>query len=522
MNHFKLTIYIFALLFYFSIPSTVALGQTTITIAGKNFTEQDLLVDLLALLIKEQRPETIIHKKKSLGGTSVTYESVKNGDVDMYVEYSGTAYYSIFHQTAKKSKKQIHDFLERKFDSEGMFWSPPLGFNNTYALLIKDTPENQHIKSISDLRNSAKNLVIGTDPEISTRPDGYPEFLRFYKLQFQAHKMMNTGLLYQSLDNNKVDLIIGYSTDGRIPTAKLKILKDDLGFFPDYSASILMNKKTLERNPWLRKVLNKMYDQIDDRDMQELNAKVDFHKYDSVAVAQEFAGQKYWVESDDSLHLTSQTLTEFLKSKKRFLFKKIKEHLFLTFSAFFIVALLGIALGVICYYYERVQKIIFLFVNLSQTIPSLALFGILIPILGIGVKPSLVALVLYALLPTVRNTYTGLYEVEPSILETCEILGMSKMQILFKVLLPMSLLTISAGLRTSLVIIVGTATIASFIGAGGLGDPIFQGINSLNNRLILLGALPAASLAVILDLLLHYSTRLLLSPGLKQDRPNMT
>ncbi len=497
-------------------------SDVSLTIAGKNFTEQDILVDLLAVLLKEEHPNITIHKKKSLGGTSVTYESVKNGNVDMYVEYSGTAYYSIYKQTLQKSKRQIHGYLEKRFAEEGLFWSPSLGFNNTYALLIKDSPDHSELKTISDLRPIAQNLMIGTDPEISTRPDGYTEFLNHYDIRFKSHMMMSTGLLYQSLNNNRVDAIIGYSTDGRIPTAGLKILQDNLDFFPDYSASILVNQKTLEKHPWIRKALQKIYNEIDDQTMQTLNAKVDFNKLDSVAVAKEFAAQKYWINPDGVVDPEQQSFWEFVKSKKNFLFKKIQEHLFLTFLAFFIVTLLGVTLGIVSYYNETAQKVVFLFVNLSQTIPSLALFGMLIPILGIGVKPSLVALVLYSLLPIVRNTYTGLCEVEPSILETCEILGMNKRQILFKVLLPMSLVTISAGLRTSLVIIVGTATIASFIGAGGLGDPIFQGITSLNNRLILLGALPAASLAILLDFLLHYGTRFLLSPGLKQDRPNMT
>lgn len=507
-------------LFYLTInPLVFAYSSNgSITIAGKNFTEQDILVDLLAVLLKEQQPNVTIHKKKSLGGTSVTYESVKNGNIDMYVEYSGTAYYSIYKQTVKKTKRQIHEYLEEQFAKEGLFWSPPIGFNNTYALLIKDKPEYSHLKNISDLQTISQNLKIGIDPEISTRPDGYNEFLNHYKIRFKTHLMMSTGLLYQSLNNDKVDAIIGYSTDGRIPTANLKILQDDLEFFPDYSASIIVNQKTLERYPWIQKAFMKLYEGIDNKTMQTLNAKVDFKKLDSVAVAKEFAAQKNWIHLENEVDLETQTFWGFIKSKRNFLFKKISEHLFLTFMAFAIVTLIGITLGIISYYNKNVQKTVFLIVNLSQTIPSLALFGMLIPILGIGVKPSLVALVLYSLLPIVRNTYTGLCEVEPSILETCEILGMNKRQILFKVLLPMSLVTISAGLRTSLVIIVGTATIASFIGAGGLGDPIFQGITSLNNHLILLGALPAALLAIILDLLLHYGTRLLLSPGLKQER----
>lgn len=516
----KAIVLIFAMIF---MTQSLAWGQTSsITIAGKNFTEQDVLVDLIAVLLKEERPNLKIHKKKSLGGTSVTFESVKNGSIDMYVEYSGTAYFSIYKQSQKKNRRQIHDYLVEKFYDDNLFWSPQLGFNNTYALLIKDLPDNTSIKRVSDLRPISRNLLIGTDPEVSTRPDGYSEFLNTYDMNFKSHMMMNSGLLYQSLEKDKVDVIIGYSTDGRIPVANLKILQDDLGFFPDYSASVIVNRKTLERHPWIHKALNKLYGEIDAETMQRLNAKVDFEKFDSVAVAKEFAAQKLWINPEGVTDPQSQSFLEFLNSKKSFLLKKIYEHLFLTFLAFAIVSLIGITLGVMSYYNERVQKFIFLLVNLCQTIPSLALFGMLIPLLGIGVKPSLVALVLYSLLPIVRNTYTGLCEVEASILETCEILGMNKRQILFKVLLPMSLMTISAGLRTSLVIIVGTATIASFIGAGGLGDPIFQGISSLNNRLILLGALPAALLAIFLDLLLHYGTRFLLSPGLTGGRQNMT
>lgn len=509
--------FIFAFLFLMPVPQAESL-----TIAGKTFTEQEVLVDLLTWVLKEERPGLTVHKRKNLGGTSVTFEAVRSGDIDMYVEYSGTAYYSIFKQTEKLSKKQIHEYLIERLDKENLHWSTPLGFNNTYAILVKDNDKNKDIHKVSDLKELAPDLIIGTDPEATSRPDGYEAFTQTYQLDFKSQKMMNSGLLYKSTDNDKVDVIIGYSTDGRILVTGLKVLEDDLGFFADYSASVLINKDTLKKHPWIKRALAKLHHQIDDQTMQALNARVDFEKMDSVTVTKKFAADKGWITPKGPVIVKRQSFLDFIVSKKDFLLVKLYEHLLLTFWAFLLVTVIGVSLGVLSYYKTRVQKVVFLAVNLCQTVPSLALFGMLIPLLGIGIKPSLVALVLYALLPIVRNTYTGLCEVEPSILETCEILGMNKRQILFKVLLPMSLVTISAGLRTSLVIIVGTATIASFIGAGGLGDPIFQGITSLNNRLILLGAIPAALLAILLDFLLHYSTRFLLSPGLDQNRQNMT
>lgn len=499
----------------FNIQSVMA--NPVITIAGKTFTEQDILVDLIAVLLKEANPNVVIQKKKNLGGTSVTYEAIKRKEVDIYVEYSGTAYFSILKESKKRNSDDIYRILKQKMSEQGLYWSPPIGFNNTYVLMVKDNEKNKSLKTISDLKPIANNLDMVFDPEVSTRPDGFTNFTKAYDIKFKSTKIINPGLVYQTIDNNRADIIIGYSTDGRIPLTNLKLLKDNLKFFPEYSASVVINQQTLNSEPWIEKALSKIYGHIDDSTMQDLNSKVDYEKQDSVTVAQQFALQQGWVKGVGFADPSDHSLWGFVKQKRKFLFKKIYEHLFITFIAFGLVAFAGVALGVFSYYNSTAQKFIFLIVNLCQTIPSLALFGILIPILGIGLKPSLVALTLYSLLPVVRNTFTGLSEIEPSILETCEILGMNKRQILFKVLLPMSLMTISAGLRTSLVIIVGTTTIASFIGAGGLGDPIFQGITSLNNRLILLGAIPSALLAIFLDVLLHFAAAFLLSPGLKQS-----
>jgi len=196
---------------------------------------------------------------------------------------------------------------------------------------------------------------------------------------------------------------------------------------------------------------------------------------------------------------TQQSLWQFMAAQSDKLFNQTLQHLGLTFISLFFAVLVGLPLGILIARKRKLSGIVLGFAGILQTIPSIALLGFMIPLLGIGTKPAIVALLIYALLPIVRNTYTGIVGVDPNVREAAKGMGMSAMQILFKVELPLAMPVILAGIRTATVINVGVATLASYIAAGGLGEFIFGGISLNNTNMILAGAIPAAILAVVLD-----------------------
>ena len=192
------------------------------------------------------------------------------------------------------------------------------------------------------------------------------------------------------------------------------------------------------------------------------------------------------------------------------------QHMQLVLISMAIAIVVGVPLGIIVSRYPVLKTFILGGAGILQTIPSLALLGFMIPIFGIGLNTAIAALFLYSLLPIIRNTFAGIQDVDRAMIEAARGMGMTNMQILFKIEIPLSLSVIMAGIRTATVINVGTATLAAFIGAGGLGDFIFLGIQRNIDALILMGAIPAAVLALILDFLLGRMEKLTTPKGLKQ------
>lgn len=178
------------------------------------------------------------------------------------------------------------------------------------------------------------------------------------------------------------------------------------------------------------------------------------------------------------------------------------EHIFIATTSLFIAMFIAIPLGIILTRHERFAKLVLGIGNIIMTIPSLALLAFMLPILGIGNKPAIAALVLYALMPILRNTYTGINKVQPALIESAKGMGMTDFQVLFNIELPLAMSIILAGIRTTYVILIGWATLAAFIGGGGLGQLIWAGLNNINYNLILSGAIPAALLALGADLIL--------------------
>lgn len=208
---------------------------------------------------------------------------------------------------------------------------------------------------------------------------------------------------------------------------------------------------------------------------------------------------------------------QFLKYRGPEIFKLTGEHMKITGVAVFLAILVGVPLGIYITKNKKVTNVILSTANIFQTLPSLALFGLIIPIMGIGFKPAIFVLFLYALLPIIKNTYIGINSIEPSIIEAGRGMGMTKTQILTMVEIPLALPIIMGGIRISTVINIGTATIAALIGAGGLGEFIFKGISMGNNHLILAGAIPTALLAISVDFILGIVEKKLTPQGLKNN-----
>lgn len=210
-----------------------------------------------------------------------------------------------------------------------------------------------------------------------------------------------------------------------------------------------------------------------------------------------------------------QTFWDTVIQRQDLIIERTLEHLYLSFSAILIAIIISLPLGI---FISRKQKLAEFYIGITavfQTIPSLALFGFLVPLIGIGFETALIALIIYALLPILRNTYTGITGVDQAIIEAGRGMGMTSSQILFKIELPLSLSFLMAGIRTATVLTVGVATLATFVGAGGLGDVIWRGLQSYNNNLVLAGAIPVALLALAFDFILKVMEKRTTPKGLK-------
>lgn len=201
---------------------------------------------------------------------------------------------------------------------------------------------------------------------------------------------------------------------------------------------------------------------------------------------------------EDAWNLFLETVT----NRWDMLMMSLWQHIYISMGSMVIVLVISIPLGIYLTRNKELAEPVIGFTGIFQTIPSIAMFGFLLPVVGIGIKPTIIALVLYALLPVVRNVYTGILEVNQSVVDAGRGMGMTGMQILWMIEIPLALPVIMAGIRTATVMTIGVTTIAAFVGAGGLGEIIFRGVSMMRTELILLGALPAAALAILTDLLL--------------------
>lgn len=457
-------------------------ADDVITVGSKKFTESFILAEIIAQLLEADG--FTVDRRLGMGGTIFCYNALINEEIDIYPEYTGTLSQAILKIPQTLSLEEYNEKLAKK----NIKALASLGFNNTYALVVKEKLANTlNLSTISDLKTT-KNLRISLSHEFLNRNDGWLGLKDHYNLDVDIPNGIEHSLAYQAMNNGEVDLTDAYSTDGELLLYNLKILEDDLNFFPEYKALTLINNNLPIA---AQNTLKKLTGLFNETMMQALNSAVDVEKKTPFSVAKEFLIKNNLIKDNNQTSKQSNRFTDILKDTLT--------HIKLTVTALLLACLFGIGISFAVYRNTTATNTIIYITGLLQTIPSIALLVIFIPWLGIGATPAILALFLYALLPIVRNTISGLLNVPPIYKQISIGMGLSNNEQLKYILIPLALPLIISGIKTAAVISIGTATLAAFIGAGGLGEPIVTGLALNDTSLILQGAIPAALLALITE-----------------------
>ena len=494
-----------------------------LVIGSKNFTESHLLGEIMAQHLA--RHGYSVEHRSSLGGTLVCFEALRTGRIDLYPDYTGTGW-SIVLKEEERITDPLQTYLHvqseyrRRYDLE---WLEPFGLNNTYALAMsEELAERLGVQRISDLIPLSGQLRVGFSVEFMNREDGYPGLSSYYGLQFEDVNALEHGLAYEAIAGGTIDLIDAYSTDGKLLRYPLRVLEDDRRFFPPYDAAPIVRGQLLRDHPEVRDRLRELSFRLTDELMMELNHRVEELGQGFQEVARAFLLEQGLSQADGKSPATdadgrTMGFWPFFVGRWRTTLGLLWEHILLTLSAVLLAAAVAVPLGIVATRYATLERAALGTAAILQTIPSLALlaFMIAVPGLGLSARSAIAALFLYAVLPILRNTVSGIRSVDVELVDAARALGLSARQILLRVQLPMATRTVMAGLRTATVISIGVATLAAFIGAGGLGEPIVTGLYLNDPKLILAGAVPAAILAVAADHLLGRLESALTPRGLR-------
>ena len=482
--------------------ATVA-AAAELVVGSKRFTESYILAEIVAGTAR-QAGEAHVTVKPGLGNTAVVFSALRSGAIDLYPEYTGTIVHELLQGKAGASLAEINRALE----PFGVAASVRLGFGNTYALAMAEaTAERRGVRTLSDLERHP-DLVLGLSQEFLSRKDGWPALQRAYGLPFTP-RGLDHGLAYEALAAGRIEAMDIYSTDAKIARYGLRVLTDDRGFFPEYAAVLLYRSDLPQRLPRTWAALTALEGRIPVERMIAMNAAAELEGKPFAAIAAEFHGA---AAADPGSGRRTFTSALFAAD----FWPLTLQHLLLVFASLALSVAVGLPLGIWAARSRGARLVIFPLVGVLQTIPALALLAFLIALLDrIGTLPALVALVLYALLPIVRNTATGLAEIPKGLKQAGLALGLSRRDIMRLIELPLASRTILAGVKTSAVINVGTATIAAFIGAGGYGERIVAGLAVNDNTVLLAGAVPAAVLALLTQASFDVAERWLVPQGLR-------
>jgi osmoprotectant transport system permease protein len=471
-----------------------------VVVGSKAFPESWILAEALTGLAR--RAGASAEHMQNLGATEITYGALTTGSIDIYPEYTGT----IREVLLRGSGAGDLDTMRGALGARGIGMSEPLGFDDSYALATSSRPQNARVRTISDLA-LAPDLRVGLTHEFLGRADGYPGLASRYGLALRDVRGIQHELALEALGRGELDVVDVYTTDAQIDRLALRVLDDDRHFFPRYDAVLLYRADLPARAAVAFEAMMRLVGRVDATAVRKANARV---VLDGMSVRDAALALRHDVlgEKVDSAEPASSLAGDIAHNTLR--------HVELVVAALLAAIVLGVPLGVLAARSRVLALVTTSVTGLVQTVPSLALLALLVPLLGIGAKPALTALLLYGLLPIVRGTHVGLTTIPLSITESAEALGLAPGARLTRVFLPLASPHILAGIRTSAVIAVGTATLAALIGAEGLGGPILQGIALRNAGLVLQGAVPAALLALGVDGGFALASRFIVPTGLRR------
>jgi osmoprotectant transport system permease protein len=459
---------------------------SVVHVASKSFTESVILGEIATQVVRAAGAQA--EHRSGFGGTRLVWNALLRGAVDLYPEYTGTLIQEIL-AAAPDATKHDEDWLTRTLAARGVGLIGPLGFNNSYAIGVKRAlAARLGLQRLSDLRDHPE-LRFGFSNEFMSRRDGWPALRDRYGLPQGDVKGIDHDLGYRGLADGAIDAMDLYATDPEIKRDDLVALEDDRRVFPRYDAIFLYRLDLAQRAPGAIDALRRLTGRIDAPAMAAMNARAKLDRVPETKVAADF------LQSALGLHDPPAATVGIART----ILRRALEHLQLVALSLLAAIAVAVPLGVLAARHPRVGQIVLGAVGVVQTIPSLALLVFMIPLLGIGALPAMVALFLYSLLPIVRNTHAGLTNIAPSLRESAEALGLPPGAILRRIELPLASPLILAGIKSAAVINVGTATLGALIGAGGFGQPIFTGIRLDDVGLILQGAVPASLLALLVQ-----------------------
>lgn len=470
--------------------------DSTVVLGSKKFTESYVLSEIARRSLEDAGFR--VEHREGMGGTIVLWEALKQGSIAAYPEYTGT----IQQEILKRPMAASVETMRQPLAQYGVGVTEELGFNNTYALVMTRARANQlGIQKISDL-SKHPDLKLGLTHEFLGRHDGWEPLAKRYGLNMPNVRGIDHTLGYVALLNGEIDVKDAYTTDAKIGEDDLVVLTDNLKFFPQYRAVFLYR---LNMPPGAIQALRRLEGTLDEAKMIRLNEIAERTKDYSAAADSYFkqVGQgAKWSNPESFPHRLARWTVR---------------HLILVGLSLSAAILIGIPLGIYASKGNFIGETILALTGVIQTVPALALLALLVPIPFLGIRPTtaIVALFLYGLLPIVRNTATGLREIPPQIRDAAEVLALKPRTRLLSIFLPLASPSILAGIKTSAIINIGSATLAALIGAGGLGEPIISGLNLNDNTTILEGAIPAALLALAAQGLFSVLDRFLIPRGLR-------
>lgn len=479
-------------------PAARAAQPDTLRIGSKRFTESYILGEILA---QAAAPHAAVRQLPGLGNTAIVFEALKAGSIDAYPDYTGTLASEVLKLPGRATLEQVNAALAPM----GLGAAIPLGFENTYAIAVADARADS-LRTLEDLARQP-NLRLGLSHEFLGRADGWPALVGAYGLP-QKPLGIDHGIAYEALRDGQIDGTDIYSTDAKIHQFHLRVLEDNLHVFPGYEAVIVYRLNVPQRFPAAWQALRQLAGRITVADMIGMNAAAEIGGESFATIARRFLGNGAAGAADAASVAVAGAARQPGQDGRRLIavlagadtWRLTLRHLALVAGAVGAATVVGLPLGILAARRRRLGQVLLALVGVLQTVPSLALLAMLIPLLGqIGVWPAMIALFLYALLPIVRNACTGVQEISQGMRDAARALGFRPLQVLRYVEIPLAMPVVLAGVKTAAIISVGTATIAAFVGAGGYGERIVTGLALNDSTLLLAGAIPAALLALLVQ-----------------------